>query len=79
MWKLFLEAYKQAKIQRQHEKDLKRFIQIGGVDYIALQHMVNQALAGVEIDVLLPDATRIQIRREDPYMKAQRTHDRELY
>lgn len=79
MWELFFEAYKQAKIKKEYQKNLKRFLSVGGLDYIALQNMVNQALAGVEINITLPDATRLEIRREDPLNRASKILDRELY
>ncbi len=79
MWKIFFDAWKHARAQAQYQKDLKRFLRIGGIDYVAIQNMVNQAISGVEINVTLPDTTWIEIRREDPLLRGQRILDRELF
>lgn len=80
MWKLFFDALKTAKAQKKQEKELKRFLNIGGVDYVALQNMVNSvAYHGVTFRITMPNQTIIEIKRDDVLDTAKAHLDRELY
>ncbi len=65
-----LRAIRAAEDQERKQKDFEAMT-AKPLNYAIIQDLINSAAAGVVIEAVLSDGTKLTMRREDPYDKAR--------
>lgn len=70
MFRDVIEAYVMIAEKRKKQKDFER-LKATPLNYMIIKDLINSAAYGILIDLTLADGTKLSIKREDNFDKAQ--------